>query len=370
MAQVNDTIQSRFSGLGKGLSTVLILALALAMLIGCKAAMFNVLVVKDMEHSKAAATSQPTEPNGDVALYNAINIRLKNGENYYSAAVNEQRIRGYPTKPFLTVRLPTLAFVITYSNTIVMTVVFTLVSMFLLSVWLGQVYDTFSNSLTRIAAIILILPGLVSGIVTEAYVLHEIWAGALIALSLGLYRPQRFWPSFVAATFALAIRETTLPFILLMAAFAVLERRWREAAAWSALVGAFAICFVLHAIAVNSLTLPMDIVSLGWMRLGGIHGAIAAMSGTSLLLVFPSYVGGLLIPLSLFGWASWHNAIGVRGALYIAGYGFMLTIIGRETNFYWGLMVAPLLLLGLAFVPRALADLLLNFKANKLGAFP
>ena len=41
-------------------------------------------------------------------------------------------------------------------------------------------------------------------------------------------------------------------------------------------------------------------------------------------------------------------------ALYAA----LLGVAGRVDTFYWGLLVAPVLLVGLAFVPDALRDLL------------
>ena len=48
----------------------------------------------------------------DLALYTAIAERVGEGESYYSAVVAEQRVRNYPLRPFVTVRLPTLAWTI------------------------------------------------------------------------------------------------------------------------------------------------------------------------------------------------------------------------------------------------------------------
>ncbi len=365
MAQIKGTNSSRFANISKGRSFILLLLLSFAMLVSFKAAMYGAWVVNEDLHPEPSTNKRVESSKGDIALYQAINYRIENGQNYYSAALEEQRLRAYPTKPFLTVRLPTLALVITHANKNLMIFIFIILNISILFAWLQQIYNTFPNSVARICAIMLIPTGLVLGVVSEAHVLHEIWAGILIALSLGLYRPQKFWPAILAAAVALAVRETALPYIMLMAAFALFERRLGEFAAWVALIGIFVCGLLAHALIVNSLALPTDLISPGWLRFGGIRAAVLAMSGTTLLLVFPRIIGGMLIPLALFGWLSWRNSIGARGALYIAGYGFMLTIIGRESNFYWGLMVAPLLLLGLAFVPRALTDILHNFTSGK-----
>jgi len=45
----------------------------------------------------------------DTALYRKVAERVAKSENYYEAAVAEHRLRDYPLKPFVTVRLPTSA---------------------------------------------------------------------------------------------------------------------------------------------------------------------------------------------------------------------------------------------------------------------
>ncbi len=39
-------------------------------------------------------------------------------------------------------------------------------------------------------------------------------------------------------------------------------------------------------------------------------------------------------------------------------YAVLLSLFGRTDTFYWGLMIAPTILIGLAFVPDALRDLI------------
>ena len=43
---------------------------------------------------------------------------------------------------------------------------------------------------------------------------------------------------------------------------------------------------------------------------------------------------------------------------WFAGYAALLALFGRADTFYWGLMVAPTLLIGLAFAPDGVRDLI------------
>src|SRR3546814_3515006 len=85
-------------------------------------------------------------------------------------------------------------------------------------------------------------------------VFHEGWSALLIALSLALYRKDRWWPSVVLALLALLIRELALPFVLLMGGLALLSLNCRELFAWSAVTLICAIALWCHAHAVWSVT--------------------------------------------------------------------------------------------------------------------
>ena len=68
-------------------------------------------------------------------------------------------------------------------------------------------------------------------------------------------------------------------------------------------------------------------------------------------------VGALLVALALLGWASWDDALGLRMFALLIAYGTAISLFARLDNFYWALMIAPVALAGLVFVPDALRDL-------------
>jgi hypothetical protein len=179
----------------------------------------------------------------------------------------------------------------------------------------------------------------------------------LPTLALAIYRPNRWWPSILAALIAVMIRETALPFALLMGALALWNRSWREALAWIGIVGLFALILALHAEQVAAVTLITDAQSPGWTNFSGWPFFVLAMRLTTALRGFPVWIAAPLIPLAMLGWASWRSRTGLAGFLLFCGYALIFMVLGRRDNFYWGLIVAPTFLLGLAFVPNTLSNL-------------
>jgi hypothetical protein len=157
---------------------------------------------------------------------------------------------------------------------------------------------------------------------------------------------------------AVLVRETALPFVLLMAAFALWQRRWLEGVSWVAVVAVFGAALAVHADQVAAVTSGTELASSGWNSFGGWPFFVFAMRRMTQLMLLPPWLGAALVPLVLLGWASWRSLSGLFGLLLFSGYGLILMVLGRPENFYWALMVAPTFLLGLAFLPEALAALL------------
>jgi hypothetical protein len=362
LAQGVTIASSRFSGLGRFYSQLIVLLLAASVALS-----WAMAPVAKHGPQKSAASSKSSDPmaavSSDTELYEQIIIRVARGENYYAAATHEQRSYDYPTQPFATVRLPTLAVASATIGNQARNLLAGLLAFAVVLIWYRRVSGVIPNPLRRFPTALLALTGFVIFIVPRCLELHDIWAGALIALSIGIYRAEKYWPAVLAAAAALAIREHAVPFIMLMGTVAFWERRWREGAVWTAIVAIFAAVLYAHASAVQAHVLPGDLTSQGWVRFGGITTAINALTETSgLLALLPRSVMPLIFPFAIFGWLSWKSEIGLRVSLYILGYCLMLALFGREDNFYWAFLIAPLVLIGLVFVPRALHDLVANMR--------
>ncbi|PLK26463.1 hypothetical protein [Novosphingobium sp. TH158] len=315
---------------------------------------------------KTIAAGEKTRDD-DLALYDRVIERLRRGENYYEAVAIEHRASRYPLQPGFAVRLPTLAWIeaqlpppakVNEGGKVEALIALLLVAAVLIVWWRRLGEDPGAEHL-RIWAMVLLFLGVQIGTTGYFFVLHELWAGSLIALSMGLYRPEKdkWIGAWIAAAAALAIREHALPFVLLLGAFALWHRRWRELAAWALLVALFLAGMAWHLHVVAGLVRPDDAMGPSWMTLRGLSGWMSMVVLSSNLRLLPAVIAGPLMVLMVFGWTGWRTRIGTFATLLFLGYGLAFMIAGRADNWYWGMTIQATMWVGLAFVPMALAGL-------------
>lgn len=293
----------------------------------------------------------------DLRLYDAVIARLQHGEQYYDVIAQEHRKLPFPLTPGMAVRLPTLAYLAAWLGKDGLIVVsFCLLAAILLA-WWRRLGEEPGGAEHRLMAIALLLLG--TSFVTTRYfhVLHELWAGGLLALAFALHRPGRWRAALAVAALALAIRELALPFVLLMAAMALWRRDWREGGAWGALALVFVALWFWHLQLIAAQVRPGDPVGPSWLSLRGMTGLTSAFVLSTILRFVPHALAGPLVVLMLLGWGGWRSAAGMFGTFLFLGYGLLFMIAGRPENWYWGAMVSQYALLGLAFAPRALVSL-------------
>ena len=299
------------------------------------------------------------ERDEDLKLYGDVIVRLRHGENYYAVIADEHRRHNYPLHPGFAVRLPTLAVITSLLPAGALIPLSLAMLGAVLLAWWRRLGEEAGGADMRLLAMAGLFFGASLGTTRYFFVLHELWAGQLLALSFALHRPQRgkWVGAWLAAAAALALREHSLPFVLLMAAFAVWHRRWKEGAAWLALIALFAAAMVLHLHTVAGYVRPDDPPSASWLALRGLSGWLSLEVLSSNLRWLPPMLAGPLVLASLFGWSGWKSPAGAFGTLLYLGYGTAFMFAGRPDNFYWGFMATPALFIGLAFVPQAVRGL-------------
>lgn len=307
-----------------------------------------------------AADSTPNrapDRDEDLALYDRIAARVAHGDTYYAAAVDEQRRGGYPVRPGLAVRLPTLAWTTAALGPSGMRVLALALVAGILAAWWQRFGSEPGGARHRLIATGLLVPGCALALSGEYLVMHEVWAGLLLLLSFGLHRPGRWGASLAVAALALATREHALPFVLLMAAMAFWRRDARQGMAWSLLALAFLAALAIHLAHVAPLVRASDPASPSWLALRGLSGWLSNVALSGSLQFLPHWLAGPLIVLMMLGWAGWKSSAGAFATLLFCGYALLYMIAGRANNFYWGAVIAPGLFAGLAFVPQALGAL-------------
>ncbi|ALJ16254.1 hypothetical protein [Sphingopyxis macrogoltabida] len=353
-----DTLSSpaswnRFAGISRPVAVLLLALLAGLMLLG--ALRSHAPVPPDLSEPRLVKAEGMI---GDHALYLKTLRAMEHGDPYYAAVVAVHREASYPLRPFVAVRLPTLAVATAAIGLPAMTLLASLLGLAVILAWRRRLMNEAGlPAYARFAALPIALS--VGQVASGQWVLiHETLAGVLVALALALYRPARPWAAMAVIALALAIRETVLPVAMLLGLFALIDRDWRAAAAWVGVGIALAVALAFHAAAVAAATNAADVASPGWFGLGGWSNYIAFIHQTSVLRFFaPPWVAAILAPLALLGWAAWRSRLGTIGLGVQLIYAALFALFARPDNDYWGMLVVPTLFIGLIFAPAALAAL-------------
>lgn len=339
----------------------LVLALLAAAMIWSVAANFPARSVDtplaEAAAKPAAAPARPAPGKGDMALYARIHARMAAGEDYYTAALAEQRASGYPTRPFVAVRLPTLAWLqAVIGPDGVRWLALALSGAAIAALWRRA--EPLASREERIIASALLAAGGGAALSSVAGYDHDFITGVLLTVALLAYRPHRWGPALLAAAAALVVRELAAPFVLLWLAFAIGDKRWREAAALSGVLAVFALALFFHAHAVEAARLPGDLASQGWSARDGFALPLAGLGQLTGLRHFPPVLAAPLAILPLVGWAGLGGRMGLFALLWFAGLATMMALFARPANYYWIELALPAYAIGLAFAPRALGELI------------
>ncbi|VVT06712.1 conserved membrane hypothetical protein [Sphingomonas sp. EC-HK361] len=297
------------------------------------------------------------EDRADVLFYQSVIAGLRGGGDYYHVAADAQRASGYPMRPFVTMRLPTLALVqAALPDWATLFLLYALVAA-VLAAWLARLRPLFVRTPPLLIAVILIGCGSMVYVRADLSPFHEIWAGLLIALSLAWWRPDRWVGAVALGACAMVIRETAALYAIAMFAMALLGGRRREAIGWCVALALLALVVAAHIHGWSQVVRTDDGTGPGWSGMLGFGFFVKTMTLLTALDAIPLALGALLVALALFGWTALPDPVAPRAVAVFAAYAALIALFCRTDTYYWGLLVAPILLAGLAFVPDALRDL-------------
>ena len=310
-------------------------------------------------------------PSNDSAVFFRILDDLRQGEGYYPAAIRELRVAGYPMRPFLTVRLPTLALAMAaLPDPALRRGLAGGLALVTLAAWLWRLRASMARPLSFSAMVIVMIGALLPAPVLDDYTFHELWSGELIALSLAVYSPRNWVASFVLGCLALSIRELAAPFFLAMGVLAWRDGRRAEAGAWGFGLLAFFGALALHAAAVQSWLIADDPPSAGWLGLVGWPFLLLQTKWNFLLMTASDWVPAVVLPLALFGLIAQRGIWQDRLALVVIGYTLAFLVVGRADNSYWGLLLTPLWPIGFVATGPALIGLVGKLRGALVTAAP
>jgi len=302
----------------------------------------------------------------DLRLYHDIAAAVAKGQPYHAAAAALHRAHNYPLKPFFTMRLPTLtelAVAVGWGavQNIAIAVAFLATVLWVIA-WM-ETGPPARDRILKLAEVCFIAIAFGCGTVQVVHgglmALHEYWGGLAIAIALAgvIGWPQRWWAIALPIAAGLAIRELVLPFALLALAFALAERKWREALGWVAIMAGFALYMALHARLVGAVLRPGDGSSPGWDAMQGPVGFLKAVVYTSALQSLGMNRGMLAAMWPMFGWAALDGRRGLFCGASVIGYAVMIAAFSRPDTFYWGAIMLPWYFAGYGLIPRAAVQL-------------
>ncbi len=294
----------------------------------------------------------------DSDLYRSVAVRVEDGQGFYAASVDEQVERGYPVRPAMTVREPTLTWLIAavggWRNATVPLAALALLTGLAMVRRLEAIDPgRWFFALSGLGALAAFGPYVGPVQVTQ----HECWAGLLVVLSLTIRTSERFVLAAAVGLAACFFRELAAPYLVLMAIAALAERRYREARAWVSAGCVFAALYAAHLVAVGRETSGSDPRSPGWLARDGLPHVLETIRLTTFASAGPDVLSVLILVLGLLGWASVRSPLTSRVLAWVVFWVVISMFVGRPENIVWGFIWVGPLVLGLVLVPTAIRDL-------------
>ena len=303
--------------------------------------------------------------NADIALWQGVVDRMRQGQPYYDAMeANLRAAKNYPMRPFWSFRLPILApFMALFKTNLVPRIILTVLAGLMVLFWTRLLKA--EGWLCATVGVLLLSFSVVCAVAPAATVMHDLWAGILIALSIALYGQNRP-ASLICGLIALSLRIHVVAFVGVMGIFALLERRWREALIWSVGLVAFGLYVSVHAWIVSRHLNEADLAA-SWMGVGAWGFVMATTTWTLPGLLDARILSGPLLPVSLLSLAVWPSPSGRRAAGTMLAYICAFMIMGNPGNDYWGLLYSPLWAVGVAYSPVMFRDLIKRARPCAFG---
>lgn len=336
---------TRFDGLAPGLARVVLASFA------------AIVVVLVLFALPMVDRQNPPQQQGDLTTYAQVVERLKAGEPYYQALHTELVESGYGVRSVFNWRPPLfLSALALLPSPAVGQVILALLAAF--GAVLGWSLVTRTGPIVQIVLGALFPLGFLSLIAPLSAYMCELYAGALILVSVAAYARRLIWLGFAAAVLALLMRDLAIVYALICAGLAIREGRRREVAAWAVAFVAFGLYYAWHGAMAMRMVEPTDPHYVdNWLQFGGIGFDLATARFNGIFVVAPHWVTALVLPLALLGLLAWPAPAAGRVVLTVFGYLVAFAIVGKPVNIYWGALYTPLLAFGLAWAIPALRDL-------------
>jgi hypothetical protein len=265
--------------------------------------------------------------------------RLRNGESYYDAVGKELRDRHYPATRIFNWRTPVHPIVVAWLSVPVARGL--LGALALAALVLTPLALREESKLVILLGTTAQLGAVGSGFIPLSVGVAEVWAGALIALSLIAYYRRRWIPAAVLGVCAVFVRELAAPYALVCGLIALHARRRGESWIWLAGGLAYAGYFWMHATNVWAHQLAGDLAQgADWLQWNGLTFTLTTTKVNGVLARGAHAATAIYVAIGLAAIVAPRTPPQV--ALPVLAYCLLFAFAGQPFNYYWGYVTAPL----------------------------
>jgi hypothetical protein len=280
-----------------------------------------------------------SEAIGDAKLGLRIIQRLATGEAYYTVYGDELRRHQYPTRSFLNWRTPLHYELVARLS--LRGAGALLAALALAVVAAGTLAYGKQSTLKSVTAPLLLFGAMLPALLVrpDGLALPEIWAGALIALSLAAYVLERCVLAAVLGVIAVFLRELAVPYALACGLLALHARRRHESMVWVTGGLAFLVYYAFHTVQVAAATQADDLAhSQSWIQWAGLPFVLKTLHTYGWLTIVPPAWTAVAAGAGLLSVFAVSAPVQVRVSLIV--YLLLFSIVGQPFNYYWGYLTA------------------------------
>lgn len=311
---------SRVAGMARGRARVTLVAVALLLLLAA-----------------AALGGDPVDPPQD--LYASVVVAMRHGIPFYDALRGIAASGGEASETS-----PALALVMTHASLDGMTALLcALLAAMLYAAW-SRVTTLLPGVAARLAAAGLLLTGAAAGAALAMHAPQAGWSALLTCWALLLRTPDRWASAAAILAIAAMIDPAATVALVVMAVVALVEGRRRETSGWALALAVAAAAIGTHHYAVHDWPLATD---------AAIRPDPLALLAQASFPPFAPTLAAVALMLSLAGWAACRGALSIRVLACVA-----TTLAAQAAaGLAAATALAPLVALGIAFLPDAVRDL-------------
>lgn len=302
-------------------------------------------------------TSQSGPGSGDWTLYRAVAARLADGAPYYETLGEELRDRGYPRASVFNWRTPAHLWIVSRPGAHILAPLALGFAAFASLVLAWRLLRRSVGMPVAAVGVVAFLLALLPAVSGDVYLLSEVCAGGLIALSALLFADGRVRGGIAIAMTAIFVREFALIYYAVAAVSRVRVATRREIALWIAGGLAWSLYFAIHTTQVMRTAGTIEGQPGRWLG-GGLAFVLQTIEENALLGVLPGLVVAAIAPALLVGIGALpgRETRALRGGVF--AYVLLFLFVGRPIHPYWGNLYAPLISLGIPMAFLAIATLL------------